>query len=135
VITDKDIDTLARTIYGEARGESPEGRLLVAFVILNRWKTNYRRKDTIEQVCLDPWQFSCWNSNDPNREKLLAVDMSNQIFRQCYRAAIEAVDADNSLPIKTRHYYAMSMPEPPFWAAGHDPVKIHGHHKFYEGIA
>lgn len=35
---ENDIDILARTIYGEARGETDLGKMAVASVILNRYK-------------------------------------------------------------------------------------------------
>ena len=65
-----DIDTLARTIYGEARGESRQGKIAVACVILNRvkrkkmcgWREiNGYKVATVAATCLKPWQFSCWN--------------------------------------------------------------------------
>ena len=34
-----DIDILARTIYGEARGEKTAGKKAVACVIMNRYKS------------------------------------------------------------------------------------------------
>lgn len=37
--SDEDIDTLARTVWGEARGESLLGKEAVACVILNRHKS------------------------------------------------------------------------------------------------
>ena len=61
---------LARTAKGEAEGEGIVGQLLVMFVILNRWKDNLRsnnRFDTIQKVCLAPYQFSCWNSESARR--------------------------------------------------------------------
>lgn len=33
-----DLEVAARTVWGEARGEPPEGRLAVARVIVNRWR-------------------------------------------------------------------------------------------------
>ena len=86
-------------------------------------------------VCQDPWQFSCWNKDDPNLFKLESVDLSDKTFRECTLAALEAVDGPQLLPPTTRHYYATSMPEPPFWANGFEPVMEHGRHKFFEGIA
>ena len=135
MITAHDIDTLARTIWGEARGEDEKGRMLVAQVILNRWRTGYRGKKNIADVCQDPWQFSCWNGVDVNRAKIMRVDMNDKSFRECFRIAIEAIDAPKRLPPTTRHYYATSMLAPPKWAVGHEPVLEHGHHKFYDGIA
>jgi hypothetical protein len=60
-ITHDDVDTLARTIYGEARGENMLGKRAVAHVILNRVKANSWWGKTIAGVCRYKWQFSCWN--------------------------------------------------------------------------
>ena len=75
-ITEKDRDVLARTIWGEARGESSAGKVAVAWTIRNRvfdgkekswWGEGYAG------VCQAPWQFSCWNKTDPNYPFLIAV--------------------------------------------------------------
>lgn len=66
-------EIMALTIYGEARGESVEGQIAVANVIFNRWKDNPKKYKSVKDVCLEPKQFSCWNENDPNRDKLLAL--------------------------------------------------------------
>ena len=67
--SEKDRDILARTLWGEARGEGFDGQIAVAWTIRNRvfdgkakswWGEGYA------EVCLKPWQFSCWNQNDPN---------------------------------------------------------------------
>lgn len=62
-------------LWGEARGEQDqEGRLesvsmlAVGFVALNRAA---RRRTSVKVEILRPWQFSCFNANDPNRVKLL----------------------------------------------------------------
>lgn len=60
------LDTLTKTIWGEARGEGREGMIAVAWVILNRASIGGWWGNSIETVCLKPWQFSCWNANDPN---------------------------------------------------------------------
>ncbi len=51
-MTDRDIEIMAKTIYGEARGEGEEGMEAVACVIMNRynarkWFTGYREEDDI----------------------------------------------------------------------------------------
>ena len=54
---------LARTLYGEARGEGPEGMEAVANSIRNRvHNTNYPPNYT--GVIRQPKQYSIWN--DPN---------------------------------------------------------------------
>ena len=60
-----DVDILARTIYGEARGETDEGKRAVGLCILNRYKSKkWFSANTIAEVCQKPLQFSCWNKND-----------------------------------------------------------------------
>lgn len=58
------------TTYGEARGESYEGKQAVCCVIVNR---AYKWRQDIKQVCFAKNQFSCFLSSDPNYQKLLAV--------------------------------------------------------------
>ena len=74
-MNDEDVDALARTVFGEARGECLSGQEAVASVILNRVAFSGRRGgywwgNTVYEVCHKPWQFSCWNQNDPNRRLL-----------------------------------------------------------------
>jgi len=54
---------LLKTIYGEARGESKEIQIAVAWVIYNRTKLNmsYWGGSTLAGVCKHPYQFKCWN--------------------------------------------------------------------------
>jgi N-acetylmuramoyl-L-alanine amidase len=54
----RDYETLKKTIYLEARGESREGQIAVACVIINRaikWGMS------IHDVCMQRYQFECWN--------------------------------------------------------------------------
>lgn len=64
-------DTLiAATAWGEARGEGLVGMLAVCHVIHNRMESGRSLWSSPAKVCLQPWQFSCWNINDPNSAKL-----------------------------------------------------------------
>ena len=58
-----DYQTLLKTIYSEARGESELGQRAVAWVIYNRAKLNreYWGGNTLAGVCKRPSQFECWN--------------------------------------------------------------------------
>ena len=83
-------DVLARTIWGEARGEGLEGMRAVANVILNRvkiaeLKNGFWWGSNIIQVCQKPYQFSCWNRSDPNFKKLQAVDEADIYFASALR--------------------------------------------------
>lgn len=133
-----DFDTLARTVYGEARGESAEGRIAVAHVILNRVKVarahgGYWWGDTIAGVCRKRWQFSCWNQNDPNREKLLEVGADSVTFVGCLAAAHAALTGDVPDPTDgATHYHTQAVR--PEWANGRSPVAVIGHHSFYRDV-
>lgn len=128
-------DTLARTIWGEARGESLDGKEAVANVILNRAKKakqlgRFWWGNDIEEVCLKPYQFSCWNENDINYRKLLAVDSDDPNFAICQRIARRAVNGlltDNTNGAD--HYHAIGIN--PSWTEGRVPVAEIGHHIFY----
>ncbi len=70
---ERDIDVLARTIWGEARGEGIAGQIAVGWCIRNRVEMDLHNDgrpdwwgEGYEGVCRAPWQFSCWNKNDPN---------------------------------------------------------------------
>ncbi len=132
------VDVLARTLYGEARGESLRGKEAVACVIMNRLhiataQPGHRWGSTVEEVCLSPWQFSCWNEDDPHRNALEAANEGDAVFASCVRIARRAVR--NVLADPTggaTHYHAMGAL--PFWARGQTPTAIIGGHVFYTGI-
>src|SRR3546814_5919032 len=90
------IDVLARTVWGEARGESVRGMEAVASVVVNRVRRAIARGgywwgNDVVGVCLKPCQFSCWNDGDPNRDKLLADGPGDPVFDICLRIARQAV--------------------------------------------
>lgn len=125
------IDVLARTIYGEARGESFNGKVAVAYTIINRAARPSWWGGDITTVCLAPKQFSCWNSDDPNFALLQEVNLDSFSFRDCLAAALLVYN--RTLPDPTNgatHYYALSMSTPPTWAAKMKAVAAIGGHKF-----
>src|SRR5688572_17412765 len=88
--TESDVDAMARTLYGEARGEPEAGQIAVAWVIRNRVTTDLRGDkkpdwwgEGVQGVCVNPSQFSCWRTDDPNRAKMLALREENDaMFRK-----------------------------------------------------
>ena len=131
------IDTLARTLWGEARGEIREGRVAIAWVVTNRVAGNSWYGKTVEQVCRFPKQFSCWNDGDSNLPKLHAVMATDPVFRECLDIAAAAVNGSLVGPDPTggsTHYHAPMNPVPK-WARGHAAVTIIGNHLFYNDIA
>lgn len=127
-----DLDMLARVAYGEARGEGYTGMLAVVHVILNRSRQPKRYGTTLQLVCKRPWQFSCLNPGDPNRERLLKVDESDPQFVMAMLAALNAVTNEDPDPTgRATHYYATWMREPPDWAAKLTPTASIGQHLFF----
>lgn len=131
-MTPHDLDILARTIYGEARGETAEGKIAVGRVIINRWKSGkWFAGKTIAETCQKPWQFSAWNENDPNRAKLLAATPEKLANSIRAAKAAEAGEGPEWLQGCT-HYHTTAVK--PKWADGHKPVGQIGSHLFYRNI-
>ncbi|MBK8184864.1 MAG: cell wall hydrolase [Candidatus Competibacteraceae bacterium] len=95
-----DIDTMALTVWAEARGELRMGQRAVAWVIRNRyenpgwWSRNRNdgiQDDTIAAVCRDPWQFSCWNKSDPQSKILHDPDTLKRNNVKTIRTLCESV--------------------------------------------
>ena len=136
IIRIQDIDALARTIYGEARGEDDAGKHAVGRVIVNRWRSNkWFAGDTIEATAMMPWQFSCWLRGDPNREKLLNVTYADKLLCKCMEAAAAAIYSAPHLWLTDDvfHYYSDTI-RTPDWAEGKTPAGRLGHHVFFAGI-
>lgn len=134
-----EIDVLARTIYGEARGELVRGQEAVAAVVINRVRRARERGgrywwgSTISEVCLKAWQFSCWNENDPNREKIETVTADNRTFRACLRVARRAVNGTLKDPTNgATHYHASTVQ--PAWSRRRAPCAEIGRHQFYSDV-
>lgn len=126
------VDILARTIWGEARGEGKEGMEAVACVVLNRASHPRWWGVDIISVCQKPWQFSCWNVSDPNREKLLAVTGADPVFTTALAVADAAVNGQLvDVTQGADSYYAKTSPLPD-WAASLSPVASVGNHVFYK---
>lgn len=127
-----DIDILARTIYGEARGEKTAGKKAVACVIMNRYKSKkWFAGKTIAETCQKPYQFSCWNKNDPNRQKIEKASMFE--LRECLTIAEKFVNGEEKdFLCGACHYHTTNIK--PSWAEGKKADFMIGNHLFYIGI-
>lgn len=118
-----------RTLYGEARGESPEGQSAVAHVLLNRVKDG-RWGKSLATVCLSRLQFSCWNASDPNRELMAALQDDGAALVKLKPILDEArtgKDPTNG----ALFYFSDTMIVPPKWSIGMTFLRKIGHHNFY----
>lgn len=145
----QEIDALARTLWGEARGELYGGRVAVGCVVRNRVKLDLHGDNKPDwwgegyaDVCQKPFQFSCWNKDDPNRTKLLDVTEGDQVFAECLVIARQIVtpmlvphhDHARELPDVTlgaTHYYRVGLDYPKSWGKPRRPIIQIGRHLFY----
>jgi spore germination cell wall hydrolase CwlJ-like protein len=127
------IDVLARTLWGEARGEGAAGMAAVAAVIVNRLRRPARFGHDVAAVCQAARQFSCWNEGDANRAKLLAVDARDAAFAAALRIARRALAGALADPVDGAcHYHAAGVA--PRWARGRAPCAVVGRHFFYNDV-
>jgi len=115
-VTDQHVTTL--TLLAEARGEGVSGMEAVAAVIHRRME---RRGLTAAQVCLEPKQFSCWNSGR-SLEYLWrspVVEAAKEVASRVHEGKKLVAD----------HYCTLKVT--PYWSQKQRPVAIIGNHKFY----
>jgi len=119
----EDYAIVASTLILEAGGEYAEGAMeAVNEVIHNR---SIKRSITPTEVCLQPWQFSCWNNG--NTEGLIIKAQSHPR----YEKALKIVKGERTnLTNGADHYHADYVN--PYWAESMTiTIKI-GQHIFYK---
>lgn len=127
---DEQIDTLARTLYGEAKAQDVPDAIAIACVIMNRVSLpNWPNE--IEAVCIQPYQFSCWNTNDPNRARIFKA--SGPWFKRCIEIATLAVEGNLPDPTtRSTHYHTPAVK--PAWSRRKTPVYQTAGHLFFNDI-
>jgi N-acetylmuramoyl-L-alanine amidase len=127
---------MALTIYAEARGEPREGKIAVGSVILER--VDHRDWDgkTIKEVCLWPYQFSCYLPNDPNRKMLKSIadnwdkELTNAILQDCLYIAQDLISGAIERYPKALDYFNPKICHPD-WANKMKFIMSIGNHDFY----
>lgn len=135
-----DLDVLFRTTWAEARGEGLEGETAVAWVIRNRAERAGYAHDllgaagAVARVCKARWQFSCWNKDDPNLPKLLALrhEDAPDLYDLC-QDILDGLVADPTGGADM-YYAPQGMPggAAPYWASSCKQVAVIGHQIFFD---
>lgn len=133
---DAAIDTLARTIWGEAYSDTVRAKEAVAAVIVNRVA---RARDlfgadwwggTIVEACLGADQFQCWRRSALSRQELMQVRGNETVFIICRRIAARAVRGALIDPTHgATHYHRIG--DLPWWQGEKIPTVVIGRKKFY----
>ena len=115
------------TIWQEARGEPQAGRVAVGEVIRHRMK---QKGKTVAEIVLAPYQFSGYNTKDPNRTPAFLLDDTDPIVRECAIAWLDSASTD--ITEGATLYLNPDIVDPlPEWAVkATKTVKI-GRHQFY----
>lgn len=132
---DKDIQILAKTIYGEAKNQNISVMEAIANTILNRVRLSQNGINTwwgnnIREVCLKPAQFQCWERPSETPEINSSDDA---IYQICHRIAVRAV---KGLLKDNTHggLYYHDINDHPKWAYAGVPCAQIGSLLFYDII-
>jgi len=118
------------TIWQEARGEPQEGKIAVAEVIRNRMKRKYSSDGSVTDTVLRPYQFSGWNTKDPNRVPSMRIDNKDPVVNDCIEAWLtsEHSDLTGGAVLYLNEKAVDVLPD---WVSvSHQTAKI-GRHSFY----
>jgi spore germination cell wall hydrolase CwlJ-like protein len=143
----------AVTVWGEARGRTLTEKQAVAAVILNRarkpflpsgqpmWWMSAPQANLLGRVAsvvTHPWQFSCFNASDPNRDKLpYAPEKEPEAWRECVAVCAGMLDGLLSDPTNSAdHYHSYSLGDFalgkwPSWAKVGRECAVLGRFRFY----
>ena len=131
-MSEREIEVLARTVYGEARGENDLGKLAVAWVVINRAKL-YRKG--VAEAALLSVHFSAWNNNranDANQLAMMLATPDDPHYARCLIAALQAYHRLKADPTEgATHYHTHGVS--PSWAKD-KPYTSVGGHRFYKDI-
>lgn len=127
-----ELTCLARNVYHEARGETEDGQLAVAFLTLNR-VADPRYPDTICDVVKEdrgPKSYDCQFSWYCDGKSDYAKDQ--EALEKAILISIAAMTGAVENPVEgATHYYAHKLTTP-FWSYKLSEVAVIGDHRFME---
>lgn len=109
-----DIEIGAATVYMEASNQGAAGQTAVAHTLVNRWRSGKFGK-TLAAVCLQPLQFSSWNTKDPNRIRMATASEDDPTLIQCQRIMREAYAGVSGDPTNGACFYFDDSIPAPAW--------------------
>jgi spore germination cell wall hydrolase CwlJ-like protein len=130
-----ELTLLATLIAGEARGETEIGQIACGWVVRNRVHSGEPKwfGTWWHGVMLKPYQFSCFNKDDPNRRRLLNPYkyFGDLVWTACYRSAAQVYfDLSKDPTFGADHYHTSAVN--PKWADSSKITARIGNHIFYK---
>jgi cell wall hydrolase len=124
-VSPSDMTTMAETVLGEARGEALIVQVGVAWCVVARVLAARRNPgrygwwgSTPGEVCLKPWQFSCWNADSPSLSLMKAARMgATPEFNRALGACLLVLSGNIANPCAgyATHYHDPSISTPDAW--------------------
>lgn len=125
-ISQNDIDKMERVVWGEARGETPEGRDAIRGVILNRLASG-RFGSTMDEV-LTADQFN--TIKDHGDGDIYKIPVPPEVLQKQIAEAADYISLGRDVT-GGRAFYQVEDAKGAY--EGTDPIKV-GEHTFYKGI-
>jgi hypothetical protein len=121
--------TVAWTLWGEARGEPPAGKRLVAATI---YRDAGGRPDRYSEACRKRFRFSCWNDylGAPEARPELHNDQDAEAWRQCVALATAMQRGTFTAPAYPAAYHRNDGRRRP-WIPKVWKSSVVGNHRFY----
>jgi cell wall hydrolase len=131
-----DLEIMARTAVGEARGEGPEGMQAVMWTTVNRFTAKrWFSGQTIAGTILRFEQYSCWMQNDVNYGLITNMTPALPVLSSALGWAADILQG--SLPDPTlgsTHYANLALCNP-VWVKGATQTVVIGQHTFFKDVA
>ena len=134
-LTDRQV--LAYTAWGEARSLGEQGMTATLDTINNRHASGRTWwGSSLRGIALAHYQYSCWNVNDPNLPKMLAVDPKDQQLIIAYDL-VDQLLAGTLADITSGadSYFDKRLPRWPVWYLGLNPCFSLGPHLYFNTIS
>ena len=134
-MADMDFDKFmaALCIWREARGTTEQAMAAIYWVLMNR-VADPRWPNTLEEVVTQPYQFSSFNTNDPNAVKL--PSRRNKTDWTAFQSVLHAIDGATSIggdPTQGANHYESCEPgKLPAWAQQSKLTVQIGPFRFYK---
>jgi len=135
------LEALILTVIGEARGESIEGQVAVAWIIKNRLLHQPTKYKDYRDVVFEPHQFSCWDEEASYLNGLIQQMIVNddkihdKYLTQCVYVS-RGVDEDQIIDNTNGSLYYLTntlynSQSKPKWANAARNVKVIGNQTFF----
>ena len=129
------IELLAGLIYGEARGESFEGKVLVGMTAMNRARhpDHWNWGGDLREVCLSKGQFNCFDQGNSNRVMIRNLHRQDGFPWMEYFILAEKIFAgafDYYVQDRPTHYFNPAISSPA-WADELRHLYDVGSHRFF----